>query len=168
MRGIGGVDQGERDWKRLTKSKYHDSLILLVYWKKNNNKMIISKWSILFVYFFIYKTRRVEICKVFSKFLILEIYCSLKSRTKTPSEMICDHQYLFLLSISAHHPELTTTHELQYLQGQYVLWSAQARAIYSVICPRLTLLMTLGIPIPAHLSAIHTSSLCLSRMASLL
>lgn len=162
------MDQGERDWRRLTKSKYHDSLILLVYWKKKH-KMIIFKWSILFVYFFIYKTRRVKICKVFSKFLILETYCSLKSRTKNTFwndfwSSVLFSSFHFCSSSRTNH----STHELQYLQGQYVLWSAQARAICSVICPRLTLLMTSGIPIPALLSAIHTPSLCLSRIASLL
>lgn len=74
---------------------------------------------------------------------------------KTPSEMISDHSYLFLLPISTNHPELTTLH----------ITSASARAIDSVICPgwvtfypRLTSLVTLGIPIPALLFPIHSPS----------
>lgn len=54
---------------------------------------------ILLVYFFTYKTQRVEmICKVLSRSLILEIYYH-SLEPKTPSEMISDHQCLFLLPI---------------------------------------------------------------------
>lgn len=53
------------------------------------------------------------IYQVFSRSVILEVYCSMKPGTKNLSEMIADHQCLVSLPISADTPETdNSTHKL--------------------------------------------------------